>query len=136
MVIYLTNGNPIIAVVLMSLSTFKNESFVAAIGRISLSFDTEETADRFVKDVEPMGCHGSSNTSKDVVIFPDYNGSANAAKAIYHAVNCYKDCLTSINSFELYLGEEVVESLLKDIEQYIKKYFGEDAITIETRDLD
>jgi hypothetical protein len=73
MLIYLTDGNPTIAVVLISLSTFRNQDFAAAIERISLSFATEETAARFVEDVKHMGCHDSTNTLKNVVIFPDYN---------------------------------------------------------------
>ncbi|MEH2154034.1 hypothetical protein [Nostoc sp.] len=86
MAIYLANGNPIIAVVLMSLSTFKGSALVASFERISLSFDSEEAAKKFVEDVRSLGCHQSHLELNNVVVVPDYAGSQNAAKAVYHAV--------------------------------------------------
>jgi hypothetical protein len=130
MAIYLAKGNPIIAVVLMSLSTFKNSTLVAAFARISLSFTTEEAAKQFVKDVKPLGCNGSFSESNYVVVIPDYAGSENAARAIYHAVNSYKDRLISVNEFDIYLPEGA-DDPLKDIEEYIKRHFGSDAVTMK-----
>ncbi|MEH2126879.1 hypothetical protein [Nostoc sp.] len=131
MAIYLANGNPIIAVVLMSLSTFKGSALVASFERISLSFGSEEAAKKFVEDVRSLGCNQSHLELNNVVVVPDYAGSQNAAKAVYHAVNSYKDHLISVNKFEIYPFSEEGDNLLNEIEQYIKEYFGSDAITVK-----
>lgn len=130
MTIYLANGNPIIAIVLMALSTFKG-SVVASFQSISLSFDSEEAAKKFVKDVRSLGCNYSSLELNNVVVIPDFAGSKNAARAVYHAVNSYKDNLISVNKFEINPISEEEDNLLKDIEQYIKEHFGSDAMTVK-----
>lgn len=130
MAICITNGNPMVAAVFMSLSTFKESTnFVAAFTEISMTFTTEESANQFTKDVKSSGCTQSFNKSNNVVVVPDYSGSENAARAFYHAINNYKDHLVSVNKFELspYLQED---NPVKDIEEYIKKYFGLDAISV------
>lgn len=49
MTIYLTNGNPIIAMVFMTLSTFKTSALIASFRSISLSFASEEAAKIFLR---------------------------------------------------------------------------------------
>ncbi len=131
MEIYLANGNPIIAMVLMICSTFKTSALIASFQSILLSFCSSETAKKFVEDISNMGCNGSNFELNNVVVIPDYQGSLNAAKAVYHAVNCYKDKLISVNEFKIGYVTEEDKNLLKDIEQYIKDYFGSDAITVK-----
>ena len=132
MEIHPANGNPIIALVLVSLSTFKESSLTAAFTSISLSFNTDEAANQFVKDIEFRGCSQSSSESNNVLVIPDFAGSENAASAIYHAVNAYKDSLISVNKFDIlpYL-EDAADNPLKDIEEYIKRHFGADAVTVK-----
>lgn len=77
-----------------------------------------------------MSCLHSSFESKNVVVIPDFSSSQNAAGAIYHAVNFYKDCLTYVNKFEINLFSEEDKNLLKNIKQYIKEHFGADAMTV------
>ncbi|MEH2420760.1 MAG: hypothetical protein V7K48_07375 [Nostoc sp.] len=132
MIIHVANGNPIIAMVLMSLSTFKSSALIASFQRISLSFSSEEAAKKFFEDVKSQGCVYSKLESNNIVVVPDYSGSNNAARAVYHAVNSYKDCLISVNEFEISPIFEETDNLLKDIEQYIKKHFGSDAMTTTT----
>lgn len=128
MIIHVANGNPIIAVVLMSLSSFKSSALIASFQSISLSFSSEEAAKKFVEDVKSQGCLYSKFESNNVVVVPDFGGSENAARAVYRAVTSYKDSLISVNEFEISpISEE--DSLLKDIEQYIKEHFGSDAMT-------
>lgn len=131
MAIYVANGNPIIAMVLMSLSTFKDSALVASFQSISLSFGSDEAAKNFVEDVRFLGCHQSGLELNNVVVIPDYAGSKNAARAVYHAVNSYKEHLISVNQFEIYPLYEEGDNLLKEIEQYIKEHFGSDAITVK-----
>ncbi|MBD2065976.1 hypothetical protein H6F93_00210 [Leptolyngbya sp. FACHB-671] len=131
MTIYVANGNPIIAMVLMSLSTFKGSALVASFQSISLSFGSEEAAKNFVEDVRSLGCHRSGLELNNVVVIPDYAGNENAARAVYHAVNSYKNHLISVNKFEIYPFHEEGDKLLKDIEQYIKEHFGSDAMTVK-----
>lgn len=129
MVIYLANGNPIIAMVLIALSTFKTSALIASFRSISLSFSSEEAAKKFVEDASAY--YDSSLESNNVVVRPGFSGSRNAAEAVYHAVNSYKDSLISVNKFEIGSIFEEEKNLLKDIEQYIKDYFGSDAITVK-----
>jgi hypothetical protein len=131
MVIYLANGNPIIAMVIMTLSTFKTSALIASFESISLSFSSEEAAKKFFEDVRTLGCLYSKLELKNVVVIPDFAGNENAGRAIYHAVNSYKDNLISINEFEISPMSEEENNLLKDIEQYIKEHFGSDAITVK-----
>lgn len=131
MVIYVANGNPMIAMVLMSLSTFNDSALVASFQTISLSFGSEEAAKKFVEDVRSLGCHQSGLELNNVVVIPDYAGRKNAARAVYHAVNSYKEHLISVNKFEIYPLYEEGDNLLKEIEQYIKEHFGSDAITVK-----
>lgn len=131
MAIYLANGNPTIAMVLMSLSTFKSSALLASFQSISLSFGSEEAAKKFVEDVRSLGCYQSGLELNNVVVIPDYAGSKNAARAVYHAVNSYKEHLISVNKFEIDPVSEEEDNLLKDIEQYIKEHFGSDAITVK-----
>ena len=130
MVIHVANGNPVIAMVLMSLSTFKTSALVASFRSISLSFSSEEAAKKFVEEAKSLGCVYSELESTNVVVIPDFGGSQNAARGVYHAVNSYKDYLVSINKFEISPSYEEENNLLKDIEQYINEYFGSDAVTI------
>ncbi|BAZ71101.1 hypothetical protein NIES4106_58980 (plasmid) [Fischerella sp. NIES-4106] len=128
MIIRPKNGNPIIAVVLVTLSTFKTSALLASFRSVSLSFASEEAAKKFVKDVEFMG--QSRIESNNVVFSPGFGGSVHAARAVYHAVNSYKDRLKSVNKFEINAFSEEEKNLLKDIKQYIKEHFGSDAITV------
>lgn len=129
MVIYVANGNPVIATVLMSLSTFKTTALTASFRSILLTFGSAEAAKNYSEEV------GSSIIPKpestNVVVMPDFGGSENAARAIYLAVDAYKDSLISVNEFEINPFSEEDNSLLEDIEQYLKKYFGSDAVTIK-----
>ena len=129
MVIYVANGNPVIATVLMSLSTFKTTALVASFGSIKLSFDSEEAANNFFEEAKTLGGLNSELESTNVVIIPDFGGSNHAAKAIYHAVDAYKDSLISVNEFDINPFTQD-NSLLEEIEQYLKKYFGSDAVSI------
>lgn len=132
MEIYPANGNPIIALVLITRSTFKDSILIAAFTSISLSFATEEVANQFVRDIEFRGCSQSSSESNNVLVIPDYAGSENAASAIYHAVDIYKDYLISVNKFDIspHLGK-VADNPLIEIEDYIKRHFGSDAVTMK-----
>lgn len=129
MVIHVANGNPVIAVVLMSLSTFKSSALVASFRSILLSFGSEEPAKKFFEDVKSQGCLYSRVESNNVVVVPDFGGSRNAASAVYRAVDSYKDSLISVNEFDIAPTSEEENNLLKDIEQYLKEYFGSDAMT-------
>jgi hypothetical protein len=132
MIIQIANGNPIIAVVLISLSTFKESSLAAAFDRVSLSFMNEEVANQFVEEVKHLGCNGSGRELNDVVVIPDYSGSRNMAKAIYHAVDSYKDSLLCINRFEIpSYSEEMVNKSFQDIIHYINEHFGSNSITVQ-----
>ncbi|MEH1814065.1 MAG: hypothetical protein V7K26_15750 [Nostoc sp.] len=131
MIIHPRNGNPIIAMVLVTLSTFKTSALIASFRSISLSFDSEGAAKKFFEDVRNMGCTNSSFESNNVVVIPDFGGSQYAARAVYHAVNSYKDRLNSVNKFEISSFSEEENKLLKDIKQYIKEHFGSDAMTVK-----
>ncbi|MFN6487631.1 MULTISPECIES: hypothetical protein [unclassified Nostoc] len=130
MIIHPRNGNPIIATVLMTCSTFKTSALIGSFQSISLSFGSEEAAKKFFEDVRKMSCLHSSHESNHVVVIPDFSSSQNAAGAIYHAVNSYRDRLTSVNKFEINLFSEEDKHLLKHIRQYIEVYFGSDAMTV------
>ena len=132
MVIYIANGNPVIATVLMSLSTFKTTALVASFRSIKLSFGSEEAANNFSEEVRTVGGLNTELESTNVVVIPDFGGSNHAAKAIYLAVDAYKDSLISVNEFVINPFSEEDNSLLEEIEQYLKQYFGSDAVTIET----
>ena len=130
MVIYIANGNPVIATVLMSLSTFKATALVASFRSIKLSFSSEEAANNFFEEAKTLGGHYSKLESTNVVVMPDFSGSLPAAQVIYRAVDAYKDSLISVNKFVINPFSEEDNSLLEDIEQYLKQYFGSDAVTI------
>ena len=132
MVIYIANGNPVIATVLMSLSTFKTTALIASFRNIKLSFGSEEAANNFFEEIKTLGGHYSELESTNVVVMPDFSGSLPAAQVIYLAVDAYKDSLVSVNEFVINPFSEEDNSLLKEIEQYLKQYFGSDAVTIET----
>lgn len=129
MVIHVANGNPVIAMVLMSLSTFKSSALVASFRSILLSFGSEEAAKKFVEEAKSLGCVYSKLESTNVVVVPDFGGSRHAASAVYRAVDAYKDSLISVNEFDINPFSEEDNNLLKDIEQYLKEYFGSDAVT-------
>ena len=95
MAIYLANGNPTIATVLMALSTFNFSTI--SVNRILLSFNSEEAAKKFLEEIRSRGASGSNLEGKNVVVMPDYGGIDHAAVAIYHAVNSYKQQLISVN---------------------------------------
>lgn len=65
------------------------------------------------------------------VVIPDFSGSQNAARVVYHAVNSYKERLTSVNKFEINPFSEEDNNLLKNIEQYLTEHFGSDAISVK-----
>ena len=129
MVIYVANGNPVIATIFMSLSTFKTTALVASFRSIKLSFGSEEAANNFFEEAKTLGGLDSKLELTNVVVIPDFGGSLNAARAIYRAVDAYKDSLISINEFEINPFSEEDNSLLEEIEQYLKQYFGSDAVT-------
>ena len=131
MVIYIANGNPVIATILISLSAFKRTALRSSFRSIKLSFSSEEAAQNFVENANTIGVNYSKPESTSVFVFPDFGGSTNVAKAIYHAVDAYKDSLTSVNEFDIDPVSEADKSFLEDIEQYLKEYFGSDAVTIE-----
>ena len=130
MVIYVANGNPVIATIFMSLSTFKTTALVASFRSIKLSFSSEAAANNFFEEAKTLGGLDSTLESTNVIVMPDFSGSLPAAQVIYLAVNAYKDSLISVNEFKLNPFSEEDNSLLEDIEQYLKKYFGSDAVTI------
>ena len=130
MVIYIANGNPVIATVLMSLSTFKTTALVASFRSIKLSFSSEEAANNFFEEARTLGGLDSKLESTNVVIIPDFSGSLPAAQVVYRAVVAYKDSLISVNEFVINPFSEEDNSLLEEIEQYLKQYFGSDAVTI------
>lgn len=100
--IFLTDGNLIIAALLLALGTSQKNELIASFEEIFLSFSDEATAKRFVDDkVVRLGCHNSSQKSADVILRPDFAGSENASRAIFHAINAYKDSLKAINRFNL-----------------------------------
>ncbi|MDZ7961264.1 MAG: hypothetical protein RMY34_25850 [Aulosira sp. DedQUE10] len=131
MIIHPRNGNPKIAMVLVTLSTFKTSALLASFRSISLSFGSEGAAKKFFEDVRNMGCTNSSFESNNVVVIPDFGNSQYAARSVYHAVNSYKDRLNSVNKFEISSFSEEENKLLKDIKQYIKEHFGSDAMTVK-----
>ena len=132
MVIYIANGNPVIATIFMSLSTFtKTAALIASFGSIKLSFGSEEAANNFSEEARTLGGLNSELESTNVVVIPDFGGSNHAAKAIYLAVDAYKDSLISVNEFVINprpFSDD--NSLLEEIEQYLKQYFGSDAVSI------
>ena len=130
MVIYIANGNPVIATVLMSLSTFKTTALIASFQSIKLSFGSEEAANNFVEEARTLSGFDSELESTNVFVTPDFGGSLNAAKAIYLAVDAYKDSLISVNEFDIDPFSEEDNSLVEEIEQYLKQYFGSDAVSI------
>ncbi|MGI2904990.1 hypothetical protein [Tolypothrix sp. VBCCA 56010] len=129
MTTYLANGNPTIATVLMALSTFKFSTL--SVNRILLSFNSEEAATNFLEEIRSRNAVGSNLEGNNVVVMPDYGIIDHAAVVIYHAVNSYKEQLISVNEFDLRAHSEEEKNLLKEIEQYIKKHFGSDAITVK-----
>ena len=135
MVIYIANGNPVIATIFMSLSTFtKTGALIGSFRSIKLSFSSEEAANNFSEEVRTVVGLNTELESTNVVVIPDFGGSNHAAKAIYLAVDAYKDSLISVNEFDMSISSfsEEDNSLLEEIEQYLKQYFGSDAVTIET----
>lgn len=134
MIIYIANGNPVIATVLMSLSTFKTTALIASFRSIKLSFDSEEAANNFAEEARNLGGLNSKLESTDVVVIPDFSGSLPAARAIYRAVDAYKDSLISVNEFIINPFTEEDNSLLEEIERYLKMNFGSDAVTIAATD--
>lgn len=132
MVIQIPNGNPVIAMVLMSLSTFKTSALIASFQSILLSFGSEEAAKKFVEEAKSLGCSYSRLESTNVTVFPDFGSSIYGARVVYRAVDAYKDSLISVNEFEMSPIFEEEDKLLKNIEQYLKKYFGSDAVTTAT----
>lgn len=132
MVIYPTNGNPIIALVVVSVSTFKDSAFLAAFRSISLSFSSEAAAKNFFEEARYMGGQQSRLEPNNVVVFiPDFGGGLHAVKVVYHAVNSYKDSLTSVDKIEISAPSEEGKNLLKDLEEYVQRYLGWDAITVK-----
>ncbi|RCJ21432.1 hypothetical protein A6770_30335 [Nostoc minutum NIES-26] len=131
MEIYPKNGNPMIAMVLVSLSTFETSFLLAAFQSISLTFTSEAAAKKFVEDVKSIGAQQSRFESNKVVVMPDFSGSYHAARAVYHAVNSYKDRLTAVKKFEVNAFSKEDKSLLKNVQQYIKEHFGSDALTVK-----
>ena len=129
MIIYIANGNPVIATVLMSLSTFKTTALIASFRSIKLSFGSEEAANNFFEEAKTLGGLDSKLELTNVVVIPDFGGSLNAARAIYRAVDAYKDSLISVNEFDIDPFSKEDNSLLEEIEQYLKQYFGSDAVT-------
>ena len=129
MIIYIANGNPVIATVLMSLSTFKTTALIASFRSIKLSFSSEEAANNFAEEAKNLGGNQSTLESTNVVVLPDFGGSLNAARAIYRVVDAYKDSLISVNEFDIDPFSKEDNSLLEEIEQYLKQYFGSDAVT-------
>lgn len=133
MVIYPTNGNPIIALTVVTLSTFQTSALIASSFRgISLSFSSEEAAKKFFDEVTPMGGQQSRLDPNNVVVFiPDYGGGLHVVRAVYHAVNSFKDSLISVNEIQINAFAEESNTLVKDIEEYLNIYFGSDAITVK-----
>ena len=131
MVIYIANGNPVIATVLITLSAFKRTALAASFQSIKLSFGSEEAAQNYFEEAETLSGFNLELESTNVVVFPDFGGSPNAARAIYLAVDAYKDSLISVNGFKIDPLSEEDNSFLEEIEQYLKEYFGSDAVTIE-----
>ena len=129
MTTYIANGNPTIAIVLMALSTFKFSTL--SVNRILISFNSEEAAKKFLEEVRDQAASGSNIEGKNVVVMPDYGIINHAAVAIYHAVNSYKEQLIAVNEFNLRANTEEEKNLVKEIEQYINKHFGSDAITVK-----
>ena len=65
-----------------------------------------------------------------VVVVPDFAGSENAARAIYHAVNAYKNQLVSIDKIVISpFVKESGDNLLKNIEEYIKIFLSTGSVT-------
>ena len=131
MTVYLTNGNPIIAMVITTLSTFKTSALIGAFRSILLSFDSEEAAKKFFEDFRNQGGHYSIVELNNVVFKPDFGGSLHAVRAVYHALTSYKESLISINNIDINSPSEASENILKEIEQYINEHFGSDAITVK-----
>jgi hypothetical protein len=139
LVIYPADGNLVVAALFLALITFQwreREQYIP-IDEISLSFSTEEAANKFADEVTSndlnFGCKNTFSESADVIVHPDYNSHENAARTVYHAINAYKDSLNSINRFNLgtFFEKEEVNNFIKNIENYIKEYFGSEAIRIE-----
>lgn len=129
--ISITKGNPVIAMVLTTLCTFKTSDLIAGFRSISLSFASEEAAKKFFEDVRDMGVTYSILESNNVVFQPDFGGSLHSVRAVYHALNSYKESLVGINKIEMKIISESERPLVKDIEEYIKHHFGSDTITVE-----
>jgi hypothetical protein len=128
------NGSHLISVLFLALSTFsKEQELVAAFEEISLSFKTEKSANKFTQDLQApgFGCRNSFAKSTTVIVHPDFSGSSNAANAVYHAVNNYRDSLIAINKIGLVILSEAANELLNNVEGYIKAHFGSDSIRIE-----
>ncbi|WP_150109797.1 hypothetical protein [Geitlerinema sp. PCC 7407] len=129
----LDGGDVIVAALLLALSTFQEDALVASFEEIFLTFSSEEAAKKFIDEqVVKLGCHNSSQNSADVVLRPDFAGSENASRAIFHAINDYKDSLKSINRFNLvFPSEETKNGFIENVGGYIKTRFSSNALHIE-----
>ena len=132
MIIYIANGNPVIATVFMSLITFGSRHLRGPFRSSKLSFSSEEAASNFFEEARTLGGYYSKLESTNVVVVPDHGSSHNAAKVIYRAVDAYKDSLISVNEFDILPSTFFDENsnLLEESEQYLKRYFGSDAVSI------
>ena len=128
--ISITNGNPVIAMILTTLSTFKTSDIIS-FRSISLSFASEEDANKFFENVKDLGGAYSVLESRNVVFKPDFGGSLHSVRAVYHALNSYNESLVGINKIDMNLVSESQITFVKDIEEYIKHHFGSDTITVE-----
>ncbi len=92
MVIYPTNGHPIMALVVVTLSTFQTSFFLASFRSISLSFIFEQSAKKNVDEASSRVGAQSRIEPKNVVAFiPEFESDRHVVKAVGRAVNFYKN---------------------------------------------
>ncbi len=125
MVIYPTNGNPIMALVLVTLSTSQTSFSLASFRSSSLSFIFEQSAKKIVAEASFWVGSQSRIEPKNVVAFiPIFESDRHVVKAVGRAVNFYKNSLNSVKKIEIAATSEEGNDLLENIEQYVQEYFG------------
>lgn len=132
--IYPTNGNYIIAAMIIAFAMFlknaeeNSENYInVQVDKLSLSFSSERKIYEFVKDVKTLGVY-SIEKSVIINVFPAYNNIENAYKIINYAILNYTSELKSIDQLSfLFYSEQEADKFMKIIDKLINKYFNSKA---------
>jgi hypothetical protein len=133
-----SQGNPIVAVLLVTLYEFKFKKEIElsampasdfSVDEISLSFSNKEAALECFNQISHYGAYQSAENPAVIVIRPAYNIVDNAIQAFYQAVGSHRNNLVSVDRLVLgFPSEEKMNELIQDIKYYIEKRFGSDAL--------